>query len=172
MSNLLIKGQCTCSYIFLDNVPSHVNSSYWIRIRNFVKLLYFVVEMDTLPSQATKSSRKWLSIYITLYNNKKNKKGHKCTYWNLSANSMNDSRNFLSNRSLSRGSLGSITRIFSLRDRRPLSGIPSAIPIVLQTWWSFFLKLINETSGWDIETEKKATTRILAWKHHNRKRDC
>lgn len=82
--------------------------------------------------------------------------------WNLSANAMKDCRNLLSRRSLSNGSLGSITWTASICNSSPLSGIPRAWPIVSNSWGSLLLKLIWVSKGCELDKEKRACTRILA----------
>lgn len=82
--------------------------------------------------------------------------------WNLSAKAVNEWRNLLFKRSLSSGSLGSTTLGASLCNSSPLSGTPRALPIVSNSRCSFFLKLICESKGCELDIENSASTRILA----------
>lgn len=148
-------------------MPCHIDPSYWVIYRYFAKLMHLIIEMDTLPSQTTALKKKTKSWFTKKFF------PHRCVHldtgaWgekqHLSANAMKDCRNFLSRRSLSRGSLGSITWAGSLCNSSPLSGIPRARPIVSNSWGSLFLKLICESRGCELDIEKKASTRILDWK--------
>lgn len=82
----------------------------------------------------------------------------------LSANAIKDCLNFLFKRSLSNGSLGSILEFGSLCTNTPLSGMPKAWPIVRNSLDSLLLKLICESSGCELDIEKKASTSMLAFK--------